>query len=183
MVPEEVGTAAALCCCLEHNLPLPPWLRRRAAASSINELIGKRSSTKLGRNASPKGGYLEELKHYARWDAVETIREIQKESEERLAAFRRIPNLPKRHLIGAEKDVFWYGKSLEAAFACASVELHKGPGRGGPAAVKKSYRKVKKSMDDGTYRFHLLAPKLLRLLGIQWQFGPSLVRLRNHRIS
>ena len=105
--------------CEMRSLPLPPWASE-AIILTIQVLMMERKTGRGGRHARESTAYAENQKHYARWNAVQELRERKNELRH-IAA-----NWPQTYAAAAE--------NLEGTAAAGSEE-----------AMAKSYKLVNAS--------------------------------------
>jgi hypothetical protein len=164
----ELAPAAALLYCTKHKIAAPAWVMERASAGYCSALANN-SPKKRGRSAGAIERYRQDLRDYARWEMLVTIREKQKEWAEEAALIRSRKGLPKQVLKEKEKQLARVGRTWDDAYECASKELHNTPAFGGPDAMKKSYRQVKQNnrKKSQPLRYHVFDLDFLHAIGIE----------------
>jgi hypothetical protein len=163
-----IAIPAAVQYCSKNDVAIPPWLRQ-AAAVQYTELLRRDVPKKLGRSASLVDRYRQDMRDYARWDEVKTVREKQIEIREEVDFLRVNPKkAPTGWLVDREKMLKWVGRSLKRAFECASMLLADSSAFGGPDAVKSSYLTVEKAnrTQSQPLRYHMLDEDFLLSIGI-----------------
>jgi hypothetical protein len=170
MVRSNVAVAvpAALNYCMENQLDAPPWLLA-AATELLCDLLKREKSNKRGRSCGFVARHRQDMIDYARWDLVVEVRRKQDELAEAVRELREMQPLPKTVLKEQEKLLSWAGSTLDRAFECASMLLRGSAARGGPEAIKRSYRHVQRNHRNPSerMRYHNLDPRFLSSFGLK----------------
>jgi hypothetical protein len=139
--------------CRRDDIPPEPWMTD-AALDFMDQHIGKTASGR-GRTGNPIAKYKIDLVHFARWDAVKTVREQQKSDQKDREKLARL-EMPeeKRRKIEAMLNS---GKTFEDA-----VE-------GSHRTIVASYWKVERAMKDPEQqgRFFVMLPQTLSQFDIE----------------
>ena len=163
-----IAIPAAVQYCAKSSLTVPEWLVQ-AAAVHYPELLRSGVPKKRGRSVSLVDRYRQDMKDYARWDEVKTVRRNQIEMREEVDFLRANPKMasPSR-LEDREKMLKWVGRSLNRAFECASMLLADDSAFGGPDAIKSSYLTVEKvnRTQSQPLRYHMFDADFLASIGI-----------------
>jgi hypothetical protein len=163
-----IAIPAAIQYCSKSNLTVPQWLVQ-AAAGQYPELLRTDVPKKRGRSVSLVDRYRQDMRDYARWDEVKTVRSKQSEIREEVDFLRANPkNASPSRLEDREKMLRWVGRSLKRAFECASMILAESSAFGGPDAIKSSYLKVEmvNRIQSQPLRYHILDADFLASIGI-----------------
>src|SRR4051794_3722995 len=118
-----IAIPAAIQYCSKNDLIAPQWLVQ-ITAIHYPTLLRTNAAKKRGRSVSLVDRYRQDMKDYARWSEVKTVREKQIEIREEVDFLRANPKkAPAGRLEDREKMLKWVGKSLRRAFDCASMLL------------------------------------------------------------
>jgi hypothetical protein len=163
-----IAIPAAIQYCSKCDLTVPRWLVQ-AAGIHYPELLRTGVPKKRGRSVSLVDRYRQDMKDYARWDEVKTVRSKQIEIREEVDFLRANPKMaPAGWLEDREKMLNWVGRSLKRAFECASMLLAESSAFGGPDAIKSSYLTVERvnRTRSQPLRYHILDADFLVSVGI-----------------
>ena len=155
----------ALESCSRENFPPEPWMID-ATLDFIDQHIGK-TATGRGRSGNPIAKYANDLVHYARWDAVTTVREQQKidqNDRERLAQLE-MPEKKRREI----EDMLNAGTTFQDAVKGATELLRGTRAYGSPRTIDASYWLVVRAMKDPEQhgRFYVVSPQTLSRFDIE----------------
>lgn len=150
--------------CDRNRVERPTWLLE-AQRKLANEMLLGTSCRTRGRAGNPRARFIRDLVDFARWDMVVCIREAQKNISEQLAILRATPNVPRHVVEECERRKTLVGRTWIDAFELASKEFEGAPAAGGPDAIEKSYKNVRRNRHSARYR--LLHPATLRRLGLE----------------
>jgi hypothetical protein len=166
MEHRELGVAAALDYCAEHDVPVPEWVAKGAAAL-LCDLLKREVSQKRGRSSGFVARYRQDMVDFIRWDTVKEVRDKQPELLEEVKELQARNGIPKHFLKEREKYLGWVGNTLDRAFECAAMILRDAGAAASINAVRKSYRLViRGSGKRRTLRYYQLDPRFLRKVGI-----------------
>jgi len=170
MFHAELGVAAALHYCDEHDLDAPRWLIR-AASELVFALLRNEKSKKRGRACGIVARYRQDMIDFERWERVCEVREKQEELPE-VAEDLQARNAPQGMLEEQEKMRDWTGKDWLKAYECASMIVQGTDAHAGPDAMKTSYQKVQQNDRDPkqALRYHVLGRAIERRLGLDCSF-------------
>jgi hypothetical protein len=163
-----IAIPAAIQYCSKNNLIVPQWLVQITAVH-YPALLRTDAPKKRGRSVSLVDRYRQDMRDYARWAEVKTVREKQIEIREEVDFLRANPKKASAGRLGdREKMLRWVGKSLRRAFECASMLLADTCAFGGPDAIKSSYLTVEKvnRTQSQPLRYHMLETDFLASIGI-----------------
>jgi hypothetical protein len=121
-----------------------------------------------GRSAGIINRYRQDAIDYMRWEAVIEVREQREALQKDVSELSVLPGRRARDLLTERTKLLdWVGTNNDGAFECASLLLAETPARGGPDAIKKSYRTVRKNMCNPAraLRYRVVDPQFLRLVG------------------
>jgi hypothetical protein len=170
MFHAELGVAAALHYCTEHDLDAPRWLIT-AATELIFALLRNEKSKKRGRACGIVARYRQDMIDFERWERVREVREMQEELPEVVEDLRS-RNAPSGILEEREKMRDWTGEDWLKAYECASMVLQGTDAHAGPDAMKTSYQKVQQNNrhPSQSLRYHVLGRAIECRLGLDCSF-------------
>jgi len=143
----------------------PDWVIEAASVGYCKVLNGALTK-KLGRSSGPVERYQQDMVDYARWEAINDVREKQREFPEDLKELRARPNVSKSIIEEKRKMLKRVGKTWQSAFQYAATLVRGTPAFGGIAAMKASYYRVERNSKSGRLRYHLLDPGFLGSIGM-----------------
>jgi hypothetical protein len=161
-----IAVPAAMYYCAKHGLNAPRWLVSEATKMHCLHLRGNVPKER-GRSSGIINRYRQNAIDYLRWEAVIEVREQREALRKDVSELSALPGRKARDLLKERtKLVDWVGTNNDDAFECASLLLAETPARGGPDAIKKSYRTVRKNMCSPAraLRYRVLDPQFLRLV-------------------
>jgi hypothetical protein len=161
----ELAPAAALFYCNKNKISAPDWVVESASVGYCNALNGTLAK-KLGRSSGPVERYQQDMVDYVRWEAINNVREKQRQFPEDLKELRSRPNIQKSILEEKRKMLKLVGKTWLSAFQYAVTLVRGTPAFGSVAAMKASYYRVEKNSKAARLRYHLLDPGFLRSIGL-----------------
>ena len=141
------------------------WVIEAASVGYCKVLNGALTK-KLGRSSGPVERYQQDMVDYARWEAINDVREKQREFPEDLKELRARPNVSKSIIEEKRKMLKRVGKTWQSAFQYAATLVRGTPAFGGIAAMKASYYRVERNSKSGRLRYHLLDPSFLGSIGM-----------------
>lgn len=145
----------ALLLCESEALPPAGWMRK-GMITFMEQQLGKVPQGR-GRTGNPLARTRQDFVHYARWDAVDQIREYQEHQRRDKAQLERI-NLRDRRWQEINDGLRDFGTTLEEAFDHAAELLRGTPAFGSKATIRASYLKVRRAMLDPQQRGRFLIP-------------------------
>jgi hypothetical protein len=159
---KQIAIAAAMDHCAENEICPPPWLTA-AAADLLIALLKCEKSDKRGRATGRIARLQQDLWDIERWDAVLEIRRGRGIVERELDSSKFYEREPRPNVM---KFRAWY---RHGTFACASMLLSGRNARAGIDAIKASYRKVKRNLEDPVEatKYYLFGDRFLKKLGLE----------------
>jgi len=131
--------------CDHHEAQLPGWIPL-AAMDLIAEALDNGLSSGRGRTGHPLAKLQEDLKHFARWDTVQSLIEHRnhgwKDFQNSLRSPKLSPSARKKLLSQAPLNP---GENLQETFAAASQALAGTIAFGSPATIQNSYKLFNKA--------------------------------------
>jgi hypothetical protein len=141
--------------CVTYGLAAPAWVTKASADFHLATL--RQGNRQRGRSADPVARYLQDMRHYARWDAVDEITGVQKQVRKQIAELERLKgsgdtrpqrdtSFRKRESIlnDRKKVLARVGRNLEDACHYASKLLEETEAFGSPHTIRASYNRVRK---------------------------------------
>ena len=162
----DIAYAAAFRLCVDERVVPPLWLLREID-NLVTDLLKRERPNKRGRHAGRIARYRQDLRDYARWSAVEEIRERRagyQEKAEDMATYS--PELRRRYgCIDKIQRWFRYG-----TFQCASMSLLGTDAFAGSHTVRASYRRVSRRMRSpaDAFRHYIFWGDFLKRIGVPW---------------
>ena len=151
----QLAITAAMDCCDRYGLTPPTWVVTESVKLQCALLRGG-TPKRRGRSTGTVDRYRQDAIDYARWDAVNEVRENRKMLRDKVNALSKLPGrTAKDRRIECEKLLQW----AEAdSFRRASTLLEGSSAFGGPEAVKTSFLKVKRNLRNQStaMRYHIL---------------------------
>jgi len=163
----QLALTAAMDYCDRWVLPIPPWALKEAVRAQCAQLLGE-VPKKRGRSNGVVTSHLRHSIDYVRWDTVTEVRANRKSLEDKFMELRELSGRAARaRRAECEKLLRWAGTNDRNAFECASMMLRGSAARGGPDAVKKSFRTVERNLRDPAtaMRYNILDYEFLRKIG------------------
>jgi hypothetical protein len=173
-----IAVPAAIYYCAKHGLAAPRWLIIESAKMHCAHLRGNVPKER-GRSSGIINRYRQDAIDYMRWEAVTEVRERRDLLRKEIEELRALRGRRARDILNERAKLLqWAGTNKDDAFERASLLLAETPARGGPDAMDKSYRTVKRNMRNPAtaVRYHILDPQFLRLV-IQTTPNPT-IRVR-----
>jgi hypothetical protein len=158
----------ALLVCREEG-ETPDWVLR-ASYAVLSELF-RRPPRARRRAGNPYARWRQDMVHFARYDAVATIREnLQPEQKHIRARLREVyrDDAATLELMLREQIPYDFGRNWDDAYQHASLILRGTFAAGEPAQMKRSYRMAKRALNRC---YSCPSHTVLRDLGLFWQ-GP-----------
>jgi hypothetical protein len=167
-----IGVPAALHYCDEHKVNAPAWLVK-AALHVLCDLLKREKSTKRGRAAGIVARHHQDMIDMMRWDEVCVLREKQALLHDSLSTYSKTSIASSRLFQEELQRADWIGHSLSRIFECVSEILERTEAFGSAESIRRSYREVERNHRSSTkaYRYRVLHPLLLRMLGINDDLG------------
>jgi hypothetical protein len=162
-----IAVPAAIYYCAKHGLAAPRWLIIESVKMHCAHLRGNVPKER-GRSSGIINRYRQDAIDYMRWEAVTEVRERRDLLQNEIKELRALRGRRARGRLNERTKLLdWVRTKNNNAFQCASLLLAQTPAHGGPDAIKKSYRTVRKNMCNPARapRYHILEPQFLRMVG------------------
>src|ERR1700722_19541019 len=159
---QDIAAVAALDYCVENEICSPPWVQA-ATLRLLIDLLKRERSQKRGRAASRVARLQQDQWDLERWDAVLEARRIRMKTKRELELHAEY-GLKPHHSLG--KLDAWFDHKT---FGCASMLLTGRNARVGVDAIKASYRKVRRNLEDPTAatKYYVFDGRFLKKLGLE----------------
>jgi hypothetical protein len=159
---QDIAAVAALDYCVEYEICTPPWVQK-AVLQLVIDLLKREKSRKRGRAAGRVARLQQDQWDFERWDAVLEARRMRDKVKRELELHAEYGRKPHKSL--GKLDAWFDHKT----FVCASMLLSGRNARAGADAMKASYRKVKRSLEDptATTEYHIFEGRFLKSLGLE----------------
>lgn len=156
----DIAVPAALHYCAKHNVSPPEWLVKRAS-DLLCSLLNPSTHKKLGRSGGIVERYRQDTIDHIRFEAIDDFRRQRALCEQQIEELVRIEGpAAKKMLADLELKRLTLGNTDQDLFDLASANL-RGAAGGGREAMKKAYQRFR-SVQDDSYRYHVLDPQFLR---------------------
>jgi hypothetical protein len=165
----RIAVPAAMAYCAKHRLSPPRWLVIESA-NMLGDYLSGNLPKERGRSSGIVNRYRQDTIDRERWEAVIEVRENRDRLREEIKKLRALPGRRARDILDeCTKLLDWVGTNNDAAFECASLLLARTPAKGGPDAIRTSYRNVERNMRNPAtaMRYCILDPQFLRLIGAE----------------
>jgi hypothetical protein len=162
----ELAPAAALFYCNKHKISVPDWVVQ-AASAGYCKALSKSRAKKRGRSSEPVERCRQDMIDYVRWEAVQDVRERQRQFAGELRELSLRPGIPKSAIEQMRKKLKRAGRSWSDAYAVAATFQLGTPAFGSSAAMKASYHRVKNNSKIGNLRYRFLEADFLSSIGIE----------------
>lgn len=159
--------------CGRNELPQPEWLWRAERKCALDALLG-RVPVKVGRAANPLARLRQDMIHAARWDAVNEVRDKQKEIRQQVEDMDAMSDPPRNYLEQRRHELAQIGSTRRDACEFAPRLLIGCESYAGADAFEHSYKIVRRSFKDPkqVMRFRFPSDVTLRELGLYYVFHP-----------
>jgi hypothetical protein len=162
---KEIAIARAMDYCETHDVCPPGWLVAASSALMI-DLLKREKTTRRGSNAGHLARFHQELKDTERWDAVMEVRRIRSMAKQDDKVLKSHPNrATDLYKASHNKRKEWL---KQGTFECAAILLERRDAHVTAYGVRKSYKKVERSLRDPSYRIGAwFEDPFLNKLGLQ----------------
>ena len=162
-----IAVPAAMHYCAKYGLNAQPWMIE-GSADLMCRLLNRAMPKQRGRSAGITFRYRQHMIDYDRWSAVQEVRENREYLKREIDSLRNLKGVKAKAIREQlENKLKELGTGDLATFECASERLAGTPSKGGPDAIKKSYRKVEKANSNKTLSYLILHPEFVRLVGAE----------------